>query len=159
MKNLHSVFGPDYLPDRQYGAIRAHKSPVPLDRPAPTIHNTMTSDCKSKVCRARLQSVLGEVYKANQVVRTLITGIEEERVETTRHILHLKALRKYQTDKKKNALTTADVKKLFDEGTVLENFDVEMNDRPIAGPSTNQSLTSQSLSYNGFTDGDSDYIP
>lgn len=159
MKNLHSVFGPDFLPDRQYGPIRTNKSPLPLDGPAPTIHNTMTSDCKSKVCHARLQSVLGEVHKANQVVRTLITGIEENRIETTRHILHLKALRKYQTDKKKNALTPADVEKLFDEGTVLENFDVEMNDRSIAGPSTNRSLTSQSLSYNGFTDGDSDYIP
>lgn len=94
--------------------------------------------------------------------------MEEERISATRHIIHLQALRKYQVDNHKSALTPADVEKLFEEGVVMENPDVDMaDDNPtitgsnastITGPN-NASLTSQSLSFNGFSDSDSDYIP
>ena len=54
-----------------------------------------------------------------------------------------------------------DVEKLYEEGLVLENPDVDMQgDNPtITQPSTNQSVTSESLLFTGFSDSDSDYIP
>jgi hypothetical protein len=111
------------------------------------------NDCKSKVCRARLHTVLGEVQKSNQIVRSLTIILEEDRVAAARHVLHLEALRKYQIDNHKSALTMEDVENLYEEGEVLEKPDVVMgNDNQI-------SLTSQSLSFTGFTDSDSDYIP
>lgn len=136
--------------------IRGYKG-FPIDAPPPP-QITMVSDCKSEVCKARLHAVLAEVKKANQAIRSPLIWIEEERMAAARHILHLKALRKYQTDNKKNALSATDVEHIFEEGIVLENPDAEMEDNPIAGPS-NQSFTSQSLSYAGFTDSDSDYVP
>ena len=157
MKNLHSLCA-DILPDRQFGVIRGNKYPVPWEGPAAP-DDTMVTDCKSKVCKARLLCVLGEVQKSNQAIRGLISGIEEERISAARHILHLKTIRQYQIAKKKNVLTSEDIEKLYEEGPVMENPDVQMDDTPIAGPSTNQSLTSQSLSYNGFSDSDSDYVP
>jgi hypothetical protein len=124
----------------------------------------MVSNCKSEVCKARLYTVLGEVQKVNQIVRFLTASIEEQRISAARQILHLKALGKYQIDNHLDTITSADIEKLYEEGIVLENPDVDMgdvNDNPtIAGPtSSHQSLTSQSLSFNGFTDSDSDYIP
>jgi hypothetical protein len=104
---------------------------------------------------------LGEVQKANQIIRSLLSTVEEERVSAARHILHLQALRKYQLDNNKDVLTLADIEKLYEEDVILENPDVDMDDDnpAITGPSTNRSLTAQSLSNNGFTDSDSDYVP
>ena len=98
----------------------------------------------------------GEVQKANQVVRSFITTMEEDRVNAARHILHLEALQEYQLKQKKKALSPIDVEKLFEEIEFLDNPQVISL---VNGPSTNRSLTSQSLSFNGFSDSDSDYIP
>jgi hypothetical protein len=123
--------------------------------PAPEI--TAVNACRSGACRDRLRAVLGEVQKANQAVRALMDAMETDRASATRHILHLKALRKYQLEIKANALTQLDVENLYDEARVIENPDVEMDDeKPSAGQCT---LTSQSLSFTGFSDSDPDYIP
>jgi len=108
-----------------------------------------------------IADLFGEVQKANQVVRTLITAIERERVSATRHVLHLEALKKYQKTKGKTALTLNDIEKLFEEGTVIEKPDSEMKDQTDPGPSANGTLTPQSLSFEGFTESDSDpdYVP
>lgn len=120
----------------------------------------MSKICKSKTCHDRLCSVLGEFHKANQVVRTLIQGIEEDRVSSTRHNLHLDALRTYQLEIGQNALSDSDIEKFYEKGRVIENPDVEMPiDQSLTGFSNDQSLSSQSLSINGFSDSDSDYIP
>jgi hypothetical protein len=155
-------------PDRQYGNIRGNKCTIPLEGP-PAPETTMSDDCKSPVCKARLYAVLGEVRKANQIARSLIIAMEEDRVSATRHILHLNALRKYQTNNKKHALTETDVKALY-EASEARDIDMDVANRTTVGPSanqslttsvpsTNQSLTPQSLSFNGFSSSDSDYIP
>ena len=141
-------------PHRQYGPLRGNKfTGTSLGEPAPEI--TTVNACRSGACRDRLRAVLGEVQKANQAVRALMDAMETDRASATRHILHLKALRKYQLEIKANALTQLDVENLFDEARVIENPDVEMDDeKPSAGQ-----LTSQSLSFTGFSDSDPDYIP
>jgi hypothetical protein len=85
-----------------------------------------------------------------------MTAIEDDRVSAARHVLHLKALKQYQKKTRKTALTSEDIETMYNEGRVMEseNHDVEMEDS-----SQNQSFTPQSLSFNGFSDSDSDYIP
>jgi hypothetical protein len=154
--NENFIIGPpaNTLSDRQYGSQRPNKQLSSEGAPPPqSVHVT----CKSNACKDRLYSVLGEVQKCNQIIRTLMTAMEEDRVAAARHILHLKALKNYQLAKNKTTLSMSDVQKLYDEGIVIENPDVEMGE---AGPSTaDKSLTPQSLSFNGFSDSDSDYIP
>ncbi len=124
--------------------------------------------CKSRVCKDRLHSVLGEVKKANQIVRSLMISMQEDRIKATRHIQHLKALRQYQLTHHKSSLTPTDVEDLLYEAggsgeAILEVMsDVEMlasADPSSAGPSTNRLLTPQSLSMGGYSDSNSDYIP
>ena len=84
-----------------------------------------------------------------------MTKLEDDRVSADRHVLHLQALEDYQESTGKRVLTEADVKRLYEKS--IEKPDAKMEDN--TGPSTNQSLTSQSLSFNGFSDTDSDYVP
>jgi hypothetical protein len=121
------------------------------------LEETNVSDCQSDTCRNRLQSVLGEVHKANWAVRSLVTTLEDDRVSADRYVLHLKALEEYRESTGKRVLTPTDIKKLYEKSRDIEKPDAEMQDN--TGPSANQSLTSQSLSFNGFSDSDSDYIP
>jgi hypothetical protein len=100
-----------------------------------------------------------------------MAAMEDERISATRHLQHLKALRQYQLKNRKNALTPTDVKNLMYE--VGDGFiDIEMVDQTIAGPSgsttssgkasmpsSNHSLTAQSLSWNSHSDSDPDYRP
>jgi hypothetical protein len=89
-----------------------------------------------------------------------MSTIEDNRISAARHVLHLQALKKYQLEKHKTGLSMSDVEKLYEEGRVIENPDVEMQENiPSAGPNPDKSFTSQSLSFNGFSDTDSDYIP
>jgi len=97
-------------------------------------------------------------------MRTLASNMEEDRVESARHLQHLRALRTYQLAKGKSRLTPIDVENLlFEAGddAVLEiPSDIDMQDISSgAGSSINQSRTPQSLSMNGYSDSDSDYIP
>ncbi len=160
---LHRVATPLTSPDQQYGRIRGNKFQEPLTNSSPLLETTGLNACKSRVCRDRLHSVLGEVKKANQIVRSLMIGMQEDRVKASRHIQHLKALRQYQHTHHKNSLTPTDVEDLLYEAggsgeAILEVVsDVEM--LASAGPSTNRSLTPQSLSMGGYSDSDSDYIP
>lgn len=93
------------------------------------------------------------MLKGHQGVRTLITAMEEDRISASRHILHLQAVKKYMDEKKLKSLTPTDIDTLFNEGVGIDNED------PSAGPNADLSLTSQSLSFNGFSDDDSDYVP
>ena len=156
--------------NRQYGRIRGNKSTNPPTDSYPPPNTTRLNPCKSQVCRDHLLSVLGELNKANQAMRTLAINMEEDRVESTRHIQHLRALRTYQLAKGKLQLTPIDVEDLLFEagdGAVLEiPSDIDMQDNPSArasssgaGSSVNRSRTPQSLSMNGYSDSDSDYIP
>lgn len=90
---------------------------------------------------------MAEVHKANRVVRSVMTKLEDDRVTADRHVLHLEALEDYQESTGKKALTQTDVIRFY------ETSNAEMQDN------TGQSLTSQSLSFNGFSDKDSDYVP
>lgn len=100
---------------------------------------------------------MSQVRNASRVVQSLLTKLENDRVSADRHVLHLKALEEYLVSTGKRVLTQADIQTLYEKSGVIEMPDVEMQD--ITGPSANQSLTSQSLSFNGFSDTDSDYIP
>jgi hypothetical protein len=135
--------------------VRANKKIVDaLELPETAKDNNA---CKSYICSDRLHAALGEVKKANQVVRSFVITMEEARIKATRHILHLHALRQYLADIKQSALDLVDVENLYNESLVIENSDVEMQDEnETSEPNT---LTSQSLSFNGFSDSDSDYIP
>jgi hypothetical protein len=110
-------------------------------------------------CKDQIYYVLGEVQKANRINESLKTGIKDDRESAARQIRHLKLLKKYQEKTGKVVLTAADIETLYEE--YFEKPDVEMKeDKPDTGSSSaNQSLTSQSLSFNGFSDSDSDYIP
>lgn len=83
--------------------------------------------------------------------------MEEDRISVSRHILHLQAVKKYMDENKLTSLTQNDIDNLLNEGMGIDNSYVEEN--PSAGPSADLSLTSQSLSMNGFSDDDSDYVP
>jgi hypothetical protein len=149
--------------------VRANKYSAPsqtLEAPETTKGNA----CESEVCKERLHTVLSQIQLANQAVRSLLIQVEEERLSATRHLLHLDALTKYRIDNNLDALAPEDVKKFFEEDVkrmyekrrvLSEEPDVEMQgENPtITAPSTNNSLTSQSLSFNGFSDSDSDYVP
>lgn len=158
---MHFVFA-DIVPNRQ---LREDENYYNNNRPAPadTRQSAETKvasvGCSNIVCKERLQSALSEVRKANYAARSLVSAMEDKRISASRHILHLKALKKYQIDNGKNALTSADIEMLFEEGLVLENPDVEMGD--TNREQTNRSLTSQSLSHHGFTDSESgsEYLP
>src|SRR6266567_5448658 len=111
--------------------------------------------CKSRVCKDRLHSVLGEVKKANQIVQSLMISMQEDQIKATQYIQHLKALRQYQLTHHKSSLMPTDIEDLLYEAggsgeAILEVMsDVEMlasADPSSAGPSTNRSLTPQSLS-------------
>jgi hypothetical protein len=73
-------------------------------------------------------------------MRTLAINMEEDRVESTRHIQHLRALRTYQLAKGKLQLTPIDVENLLFEagdGAVLEiPSDIDMQDNPSARASS-----------------------
>ncbi|KAF8801185.1 hypothetical protein BYT27DRAFT_7262222 [Phlegmacium glaucopus] len=146
----------------KYGHIWANKNASPDPGSAPP-ETTSPSTCKSWACKERLLSIFGEVKKANQTVRSLMITMEEQRIAATRYILHLKALRKYQLHSWLDTLTLTDLKNLLYE--VFEGCDTNMEHNPIAGPSTNsgpstnQSFTPQSLSFNGYSDSDADYVP
>ncbi|KAF8810597.1 hypothetical protein BYT27DRAFT_7253582 [Phlegmacium glaucopus] len=121
--------------------------------------------------------VLGEVKKANQVVRTLMANMEEERVSATRHIQHLKALRQYQLKNHMNALSPTDVKNLLYEvgdghididptipGPSTTSYHTTQPGPSITSyhttrPSSDHSLTAESLSWNSYSDSDPDYCP
>ncbi|KAF8809994.1 hypothetical protein BYT27DRAFT_7253966 [Phlegmacium glaucopus] len=162
----------------KYGKIRGNKCPeLPKGSPPPTTTTTSTTSCKSRVCRDRLYSVLGEVKKANQVVRTLMANMEEERVSATRHIQHLKALRQYQLKNHMNALSPTDVKNLLYEvgdghididptipGPSTTSYHTTQPGPSITSyhttrPSSDHSLTAESLSWNSYSDSDPDYCP
>lgn len=81
--------------------------------------------------------------------------MEEDRISVSRHILHLQAVKKYMDENKLTSLTQNDIDNLLNEGMGIDNSYVEEN--PSAGPSAD--LSSQSLSMNGFSDDDSDYVP
>ncbi|KAF8816200.1 hypothetical protein BYT27DRAFT_7248507 [Phlegmacium glaucopus] len=157
----------------KYGKIQGNKCPEPPKGSPPPTTTTSTTPCKSRVCRDRLYSILGEVKKANQVVRTLMANMEEEWVSATRHIQHLKALRQYQLKNRKNALLPTDVKNLLYE-VGDSRIDIEMLDQTNPGPSTSsssitshyttrpssdRSLTAESFSWNSYSDSDPDYCP
>ena len=165
---LHRVATPLTSPDRQYGRIRGNKFQEPLTNSSPLLETTGLNACKSRVCRDRLHSVLGEVKKANQIVQLLMISMQQAQIKATQHIQHLKALRQYQLTHHKSSLTPTDVEDLLYEAggsgeAILEVMsDVEMlasAGPSSAGPSTNRSLTPQSLSMGGYSDSDSDYIP
>jgi hypothetical protein len=156
--------------NRQYGRIRGNKSTSPPTDSEPPPNTTRLNPCKSLVCKDRLRSVFGELNKANQAMRNIATNMEEDRVESARHIQHLRALRTYQLAKGKSQLMPSDLEDLlFEAGddAVLEiPSDIDMQDNPSArasssgaGSSLNRSRTPQSLSMNGYSDSDSDYIP
>ena len=102
-------------------------------------------------------------------MRTLASNMEDDRVESARHLQHLRALRAYQLAKGKSQLTPIDLENLlFEAGddAVLEiPSDIDMQDNPTrasssgAGSSINRSRTPQSLSMNGYSGSDSDYVP
>jgi hypothetical protein len=143
-------------PDRQYGYQYSGETPVPDEEtPAPDIPG---NSCQSEGCKNRLLLVLSELKSARQFVQSISKGTKNDRILQGRHVLHLKALKKYQSGKRKNTLEIGDVDKLYEEQIKKENPDVAMQEEPSAGPST-QSLSSQSLSFTGFSDSDSDYIP
>jgi hypothetical protein len=102
-----------------------------------------------------------------------MANMEEERVSATRHIQHLKALRQYQLENRKNALSPTDVKNLLYE-VGDGRIDIEMLDQTNPGPSTSsssitshyttrpssdRSLTAESFSWNSYSDSDPDYCP
>lgn len=168
LKKLYQVATLLTSSDRQYGHIRGNKVQQPYTNSSPPPETTRLNPCKSRVCRDRLHSVLGEVKKANQAVRSLTMSMQEDRVKATRHIQHLKVLRQYQHANHKSSLTPTDVENLLhlaggkDEAILEVVSDVEMlaSAGPgSGGPSTNRSLTPQSLSMGGYSDSDSDYIP
>jgi hypothetical protein len=144
------------IPDGQYGY---HKNSTHFDdSPAP--ESTAINTCKSEACKDRLYHVLGEIQKANQVVQSLTSTIEGDRLVTIRHILHLKALKRHMIDTGKTTLTMADVEEFYEKEKAIESTAEKMQDiLPSTGPSSGPSLSSQSLSWNGFSDSDSDYIP
>jgi MoxR-like ATPase len=100
---------------------------------------------------------LGEVHKANSIVRSLVATVENDRVSADRFVFHLQALDEYRESIGKRVLTPTDIKTLYETRRDIERPEAEMQD--ITGPSADQSLTSQSLSFNGFSESDSDYIP
>jgi hypothetical protein len=78
-----------------------------------------------------------------------MADMEEERWEAERHVQHIRALKVYQQKSKLASLSETDLRNLL--------YDEEMLDNTIAGAS--EKLTPQSLSWNGYSDSDSDYIP
>ncbi|KAF8808472.1 hypothetical protein BYT27DRAFT_7255581 [Phlegmacium glaucopus] len=151
------------LSDWQYGHIWVNKNTSPDPGSAPPLETTSTSTCKSQACKERLLSIFGEVKKANQTMRSLMITIEEQRIAASQHILHLKALRKYQLHSRLDTLTLTNLKSLLYEA--FEGCDTNMEHNPIvgpsmnSGPSTNRSFTPQSLSFNQYSDSDADYVP
>lgn len=133
----------DTSPDWQYGNIRQNKPADFLDGPVPPDETAVTT-CQSPACKARLHVVLGEVQKANQVVRSLAAVMEDDKISAFRHVLHLRTLKRYPVNK--DNITQKDFEKLMNMW--------DENDRP----STNKSLTPQTLSSN-FSDSDPDYVP
>jgi len=135
-------------PDRQYG-YNNFSGPQDIT-PAP--ESSTDNPCTSHLCEERLHQVLGQLRKANRVAQSMGSVLEEDRISAARHILSLKALKRYQVKKGKRCLEEEDVDILFEE---VEKRDVEMQG---VGSTSSQSLTPQSLSYDGF-DSDSDYVP
>lgn len=140
------------FPDRQYSD---HKFSGRQDQTR-ALESSTDHPCASDLCKERLLHVLGEVNKANQIVQSMRTVLENERISAARHLLSLKTLKNYQVEKGKSCLDDEDVELLFEEGGVVEKPDVEMQG---VGSTSGQSLTPQSLSRDGFSDSDSDYIP
>jgi hypothetical protein len=121
-----------------------------------------------------------ENRKAIAVVRTMQLAIQTERVRATRHLLHIKALRKYMLDKGLTSLNDTDCDNLLyaaGENAVLElpsDQELQVIKRKkgkkkwakaksaglstTTGPSTNRSrLSPESIS--SFEDSDHDFIP
>jgi hypothetical protein len=134
-------------PYRQYGH---HKTSGSQDL-TPLLESSTENTCTSDLCRARLHEVLAQVKKATLITESMGTALGDEAISAARQILSLKTLNDYRLEKGKARLEDEDVRKLFEEGFGrVEKPDVEMQD---------DSLTSQSLSFTGFSDSDSDYIP
>lgn len=130
--------------------MRGNKGTEPLDGPPAPV--TEPNPCNSIACKVRLQLVLGEVQKANQIVRSFIDIAEDNRVSSERHIQHLKAVTTYQHERGKKFLSATDIERLNE---VLQSSDVVMEDETrdtiTAGPST------ESVSM--FSDSGSEYVP
>lgn len=138
----------------QYGYLQ---NLGPLETPVnPSI---LENPCKSRVCKDRLNFAYGELRKASHSIRSLSTTIEEERISAARHILHLKKLKDYQVEKKKDDLIMSDVNNLYDGLDIEDREEVEetAQDTSVGSFQDSSVGTTQSLSW--FSDSDSDYIP
>lgn len=122
-----------------------------------------------------------ENKKSIAVVRTMQLTLETERVKATRHLLHIKALRKYMLDKGLTSLNTTDCDNLLEEAgdeAVLElpsDHELQVSKKKkgkkksakaksaglstTTGPSTNRSrdLTPESISP--FDGSDYEFMP
>ena len=138
---LYFVLNDNICPDRQYGYTdRLDENPLPDE-----------TSCASTGCSARLLFILGKIQKANRITNCIMAAIEEDRSSAARHVQHLRYLKEYQKRIGERALTSEDINKLYNEGMgrIDKCDEVQESD----------TLTPQSLSFNGFSDGDSDYIP
>jgi hypothetical protein len=166
-------------PNTQYGRIRGPYPTRTAPGPPPPRDTLAPNPCKSRVCKERLRVVVEENRKASAVARTMQMALENERVAATRHIQHLKALRKYMLDIGRASLNDTDCSNLlFQAGddAVLEvpsDSEPEIPQRKkksatgassagpsvTTGPSTNRSRALTPESVSSFDDSSSEFIP